>query len=416
MPLSDSARSYLEARSPLSPRNQRAASLLSMSREGTGDAFKSGDYSLGLFHHDASEASIELLRWPELRDAAAGALLSLLDCADPSGRVHRAELPFKARELEPSKPVIAQYALRAMHAMGEGGPEWLLRHRVYPKVTAFLSFYEREYIGLHGLFLTHSALQSGFDNDLLSAQLPDKSVEGPDTNAFMVLEYRAAAELARALGNTSDADLYEERAATLVQRMEDLLWYEDERGGFYVALRWQHGVGALEAEIIGQRDLSGAMRPMESWTTLVPLYAGVPSPQRAQRLIARLISPDTYWGPSGVRTAPRHQPYFQQAARVMLFDFKKNGRGPVSNWTGPVWILSNYYLAMGLHRYGATSSARELSAKTLNLLADALAREGRLTECYDDAGRGLWPPAGTFVSWNVLALTLGREVLGLELG
>ena len=111
MPLSAAAARVLAGRAAA---GQRASS--------SGDGFSSGDYSLGLFHHDASEASIALLDDPEFRDAAAGSLLCLLDCADPDGRVHRAELPHKAREAEPSKPVIAQYALRCTRALGPSGP------------------------------------------------------------------------------------------------------------------------------------------------------------------------------------------------------------------------------------------------------------------------------------------------------
>ncbi len=58
---------------------------------------------------------------------------------------------------------------------------------------------------------------------------------------------------------------------------------------------------------------------------------------------------------------------------------------------------------------GSTDQARELAIKTARLLARGLAQEGALRECYDDSGRGLWPRTGTFISWNVLALTLLRE-------
>ena len=82
----------------------------------------------------------------------------------------------------------------------------------------------------------------------------------------------------------------------------------------------------------------------------------------------------------GLRTCPADDLYFQQSPRVLLYDFKKGRRGPVSNWSGPVWVLSSYYLAEGLSRYGFGALA-----------------------CWNDAGVGLWPPSGTFVSWNVLA-------------
>src|SRR5262249_4760998 len=158
-----------------------------------------------------------------------------------------------------------------------------------------------------------------------------------------------------------------------------------------------------------QLDAEGKPRPTESWIMLLPLYAGIPSPERAKLVAKRLLDPDGYWGPCGVRTAPSHSPFFHQAARMMLFDRKKDTRGPVSNWSGPVWILPNYYLATGLAAYGFTDQARELAIKTARLLARGLAREGALRECYDDSGRGLWPRTGTFISWNVLALTLLRD-------
>jgi putative isomerase len=280
---------------------------------------------------------------------------------------------------------------------------------VLERISRFIRWFEERYTGLHGLMLTHSSLASGFDTDLLTAGLPDRSVEGPDASAFMVLEYRALAELSRRLGRDADAGHWDEKAEHLRDLMERLLWYEDSRGGFYTALRWQHGVGTLEGELIADRDLLGRVVPLESWTTLLPLYAGIPSERRAERMMQRLLDPGAYWSPAGVRTVPADSPYFHQAPRVMLFDFKKDGRGPVSNWTGPVWILSNYYVAQGLARYGREAEARELSLRTARLLARGLSREGGLRECYDDHGRGLWPRKGTFLSWNVLALTLLRE-------
>lgn len=402
MPLSAASESYLRVRRG----GSFAGMLARLDEPDGGDGFKLGDYSLGLFHHDASEAAIELLQHEELRESAAGSLLCLLDCAAPDGMVHRVELPHKSREAEPSKPVIAQYALRVVRALGDDGPAWAERHRVVDRVTRFVEWTERATTGMHGLLLTHSALASGFDSDLLTANQPDRTVEGPDTNALMVLEYDALAELCRQTGRP--ADRWEERATVHRELMEALLWVEDDDGGFYAGLRYVYGVGSLQGEVVGERGVDGRFRALESWTSLLPLYAGVPSPARAERLVARLLDPERYWGPHGVRTAPRCSPYFHQAPRILQWDPKKHGRGPVSNWTGPVWVLSNYYMAQGLSRYGHEEHARALAIRTAELLAADLAATGALHECYDDAGTGLWPRTGTFLSWNVLALALLR--------
>lgn len=400
MPLSANGRAYLEARAA-------GLSAANLGRSNATDGFTSGDYSLGLFHHDASESAIELLQLPDFKVAAAGSLLNLLDCASPDGRVHRVELPHKSREAEPSKPVIAQYALRATKAMGA---EWAAQHRVFDRALLFLRFYEREYAGLHGLFLTHSSLQSGFDSDLLTATLPDKTVEGPDTSAFMALEYEALAELAAMVGR--DGSEFVEKAQWLRDTLERLCYYEDDHGAFYVALRWQHGAASLEGEIISLRSPDGVLRPMETWASLLPLYAGVPSRARAEKLIQRLTDSALYWAECGVRTHSAQDVFFHQAPRVMLYDHKKNGRGPVSNWTGPIWVLSNYYLAEGCARYGRKDLARELAEKTAAMLAADLETTGKLHECYDDRGRGLWPRGGTFLSWNILALTMLKRHAG----
>ena len=76
-------------------------------------------------------------------------------------------------------------------------------------------------------------------------------------------------------------------------------------------------------------------------------------------------------------------------------------------------MLSSYYLAEGLARYGRRAEARTLAVRTARLLADDLAATGVLHECWNDAGEGLWPRSGTFVSWNVLGpLLLERHSSG----
>ncbi len=223
----------------------------------------------------------------------------------------------------------------------------------------------------------------------------------------MVLEYLAVAQLCRKLGR-ADAE-WEEKASKLRERIEQLLWWDEEEAGYYVGLRWQHGATLPQAEVVGWLAADGRIRPCQSWTGLLPLYAGIPSKARATRLIRKLADPAAYWGPFGVRTTPADDVFFQQAPRMMVFDERRNQRSPVSNWSGPVWVLANYYLASGLARYGERELARELALKTARLLTNALARQGGLHECYNDAGQGLWPPSGNFISWNLLALSLLRD-------
>jgi putative isomerase len=368
------------------------------------ERFAIGDYAGGLFHHDVSESAIENCRDPELAEASFGSLLCFLECAEPNGCIHRIELPHRVRDPEPAKPVMAQLALRAI----DGVPDGLARaqeHAVLPRLLAFVEYLERTTTGLHGLLLTHSARASGFDSDMITAGLPERSVEAPDTNTFMVLEYRALAELATRLEQPGLADDMMSRAEWLARRIEQLLW--DERSQSYVALRWRHGASRSE-EIVGVKDPDGVLRPVQSWITLLPLLAKIPSRERAQPLLARLLDPAQYWGPAGVRTVPKDDPFFTQAPRVMIHDPRRGERGPVSNWSGPIWVLASWYMFEALRMYGHDAEARELARRTATTLANDLRDTSMLHECYADDGTGLWPRRGTFVSWNVLASTMLR--------
>lgn len=371
------------------------------------ERFASGDYTGGLFHHDVSESAIELCRDPELAEACFGSLLCFLESAGPGGLVHRIELPARVRDREPAKPVMAQLALRATEGV-ERGLERADEHRVLPRLLAFVAYLERETTGAHGLLLTPSCRASGFDSDVLTAGLPDYSVEGPDTNTFMVLEHEALAELARRLGEHVIAQELAEKAVRLRARIDEVLWSEAD--GTYVALRGRDDTFEPREQIVGHRDAEHVLRPLASWITMLPLLAGAPAPaKRAEKVLARLLDPARYWSPAGVRTVPADDVYFQQAPRVMVYDPRRGERGPVSNWSGPIWILSNYYAFRILQRHGRPQEARELALTTARVLANDLRTTGMLHECYDDAGRGLWPRRGTFLSWNVLALTMLRD-------
>lgn len=373
------------------------------------DVFSTGDYSLGMFHHDVSEASIELLHHREFVAVCRGSLLCFLDTMRGDGRVHRVELPHKSHEMEPSKPVMAQFALRCVEsfeAIAEG-EAWLAQHDVYDRLAQFIVYLEARYTGMHGLFLAHSALQTGFDNDLLTVGSPERTVEDPGISAMMVLEYEAMAQLASRLGRTTESSRWTVRAERLRRLMNDLMWYEPGDGmGFYAALRWRHGSAQLGDELVTDGGDHRSVAPLCTWVSLLPLYAGVPDEARAKKLCALLLDEGRYWGPVGVRTCGADSPYFNQAARDLIYDQRGASRGPVSNWQGPVWVLSNFYMAEGLARYGLKQEARELAVKTAELCAADLAATGSLHECYADDGHGLWPACGGFVSWNVLALTL----------
>ena len=256
--------------------------------------------------------------------------------------------------------------------------------------------------GLHGLFLTWSSLQSGFDTDVLSAGFHDRTIEGPDTNAFMVLEYEALAELARLLGHPAEADGWLESAGTLRQRIEDLLWSERARPLRRAALGSTES-GAPDAEIVGTRDVDGrgaALRQLDR----APPAVRRDSVARARTADGRGAAPaGGLLGPGRGPHLPRRRPLLPAVAAGAALRLQEGPPRPGLQLERPGVGALQRLSGRGarpvrLRRRGAGAGVQD-GARSW---PDDLARTGALHECWNDAGVGLWPRSGTFVSWNVL--------------
>lgn len=86
--------------------------------------------------------------------------------------------------------------------------------------------------------------------------------------------------------------------------------------------------------------------------TLLPLYAGNVSRERAERLVEMLDKPRLFRPNWPVPTVPVNSAHFN----------------PVKYWRGPTWINMNWLIIEGLRRYGFDDEAHKLRSKTLKLL------------------------------------------------
>lgn len=87
--------------------------------------------------------------------------------------------------------------------------------------------------------------------------------------------------------------------------------------------------------------------------TLLPLYAGAVSKQRAEELVALLNDKRVFGAEWPVPSVPLDSAYFN----------------PVKYWQGPSWVNTNWLIIDGLRGYGYNKEANKLRAKTLDLAA-----------------------------------------------
>ena len=88
-------------------------------------------------------------------------------------------------------------------------------------------------------------------------------------------------------------------------------------------------------------------------TTLLPLYAGCISKEKAARLVELLASRKWFKANWPVPSVPFNSSYFD----------------PLKYWQGPAWVNTNWLIIDGLRRYGFDNEAENLLRKTLELVA-----------------------------------------------
>ena len=138
------------------------------------------------------------------------------------------------------------------------------------------------------------------------------------------------AQIYDALGKSARAQTLREKAEALFVRFNDTFW--DEESGFYAF--------CLDGE--KKQVLSVASNPGQC------LWSGIVPPDRAAKVVKRLMEPDM-WSGWGIRTLSTHNPSYN----------------PNSYQNGAVWPHDNGIIAMGFRRYGfadeAACIARDIS-------------------------------------------------------
>lgn len=168
-------------------------------------------------------------------------------------------------------------------------------------------------------------------------------------NTLLVQADRDLANIARVVGEP--AAQYEEWADATAAAVNEELWRDD--------------AGYLDVDVVANRPVVD-----QTWARFSPLFAGIPEPGQARRLVEELMASMVTMdgiGPA-VPTLSPQDPRFD----------------PALYWRGPIWINANWLLYHGLRRYGFTAEASALRTTLIEL-----ARKGGFSEHYNPlTGRG----------------------------
>ena len=208
---------------------------------------------------------------------------------------------------------------------------------------------------------------SGWDNATVFDE--PGPVVSPELQAFLAVQWRALARIARVLGR-DDGDAHDERAARQIKAMEQRLVIDGRLG------------------YIGP---DGVLRPSTSTLTRMPVLLGedVPKPLRPN-LVADLSPDSPHVTEFGLATEATSSPHYADDGY----------------WRGPIWAPETYLAIDGLRGMGESNAAAELARRFCRLCAGP---ESAMHENYDAlTGRGLRRPA---YSWTAAAFVRLAEWL-----
>jgi hypothetical protein len=286
------------------------------------------------------------------------------------------------------KPFLCQTLLSTGHTM--------LTADDLSGLDQYLNYFYTKRRDERGLYRWRNVLESGVDNNLALLApseaakdenfehtiFPDGQLLATDISAYLFAEYQSFSEIARISGNEELSLKYRAFADEVRHAIDDHLWNS--------ALSLYCNLHPVEGYFVSLR----------CWTGLAPVLVGACSKERAAEVIERnILSEEHFLRPAGIPSVAASERIYNQSRRGLY------GRVLVSNWQGPVWVLTNGMVVRCLSALGYAEGARAVASRMVSTLIKDLQNTGTLHENYHaETGESLFAP--NFMSWNILALEM----------
>ena len=192
----------------------------------------------------------------------------------------------------------------------------------------------------------HPRWESGWDNSPRWDEFPIVDLWAIDLNCYMVMFYRAMADMAEILGEARQG--WDAKAAALAGRIEETLF------------------DAEQAAYADRNRRTGAFVSVLSPASFMPLTIGTASRERAEAM-ARLAADRRKFYP-GMPTVTYDCPAYS-----------------TDYWRGQTWLNVAFFAIKGLENYGFTGVAGEIREFLLSMAYDGLDRG--ISENYDSINR-----------------------------
>ncbi len=175
----------------------------------------------------------------------------------------------------------------------------------------------------------------------------DRAMDCADFSVFFANDCTYLSKIFRLLGEEARSQAWQQLADRTKEQINTLLW-DAENGAYY--------------DRLFTGDFSRVLTP----ASLLPMFAGVPDEKQAKCLVEKLTDRQLLWSKNPLCSVSQSHPGFSNAM-----------------WRGGVWLNLNYFVMVGLHKYGYHAIAEKLQQKTLEMVDKWYHKTGSIFEFYD---------------------------------
>ena len=187
--------------------------------------------------------------------------------------------------------------------------------------------------------------ESGLDN---SPRFDfDEEMDCLDFSSYFALDTEYLSKIYKEIGDEEMANKWEEISNRTKDKIKELLW--DEEDGMYY-----------------DRLFSNKLTKVLTHSSFLPMFIGIASKEQAARMVETLKDKTLLWSTLPVASISQKDPRFSN-----------------DMWRGGVWLNLNYFIIVGLKKYGYEKEADELIKVTLDSVNKWYKKTGCIFEFYD---------------------------------
>ena len=187
--------------------------------------------------------------------------------------------------------------------------------------------------------------ESGLDNSPRFDY--DIELDAIDFSTYLCNDAKYLSMLFEELGEKENADYFRSVYESVKEKINTLLWCEED-------------------SLYYDRLFDDRLTKFATPSSFLPMFAGICTQEQADKMVKVLLDENRFWMEIPVPSIP-----------------KDNACYDIDMWRGCSWLNINYFIILGLRKYGYNEIAEELRTRTLNGVVKWYEETGNVFEFYD---------------------------------